>query len=308
MQLPHPPEHLCSGFLFFMSKKVLEVSETEFISLHLDTLIVRKHGARVTLPLKTLDTILITNPYCNISVPLLNKIVENNINLIVCNTKFQPTMQILPISSYYSNKNYLWQIRWTDEQKNQIWKQLVKLKIINYARLINHLNITTDDNIEKLTNYYTNVVDGDLNNCEGHAAKLSFKLLYGEDFSRSQKDDIINKYLNYGYIVLMTYVSRTLIKNGLDNRIGIFHKSFNNHFALSCDIMEPFRPIIDYLTFSYLIKNQNDDFKSYKKDLFISFENFIFPNGKNLNQVIDMLVKAIINNKINERDFNIDWS
>ncbi|SYV95574.1 CRISPR-associated endonuclease Cas1, subtype II/NMENI, partial [Mycoplasmoides gallisepticum] len=95
-----------------MSKKVLEVSETEFISLHLDTLIVRKHGARVTLPLKTLDTILITNPYCNISVPLLNKIVENNINLIVCNTKFQPTMQILPISSYYSNKNYLWQIRW----------------------------------------------------------------------------------------------------------------------------------------------------------------------------------------------------
>ncbi|SYV95576.1 CRISPR-associated endonuclease Cas1, subtype II/NMENI, partial [Mycoplasmoides gallisepticum] len=173
--------------------------------------------------------------------------------------------------------------------------------------MINHLNITTDDNIEKLTNYYTNVVDGDLNNCEGHAAKLSFKLLYGEDFSRSQKDDIINKYLNYGYIVLMTYVSRTLVKNGLDNRIGIFHKSFNNHFALSCDIMEPFRPIIDYLTFSYLIKNQNDDFKSYKKDLFISFENFIFPNGKNLNQVIDMLIKAIINNKINERDFNIDW-
>lgn len=74
---------------------------------------------------------------------------------------------------------------------------------------------------------------------EGHIAKLTFKNLYGSTFNRSDKENEINKFLNYGYTILMTYVSRNLVKKGYDNRIGGFHKSFNNHFALATDLMEP---------------------------------------------------------------------
>ncbi|WP_416738709.1 type II CRISPR-associated endonuclease Cas1 [Mycoplasma sp. 005V] len=290
-----------------MSKKVIEIAQTEYLSLFLDTLIVNKDGARITIPLRTIDTILITNPFCSITVPLLNKIVNYNINLIICNSKYQPTIQINPINSYYSNKNYLSQIRWDETFKNQIWKQIVRLKIINYSKLIYHLNIATDDEINKLVDYYCNVKLGDETNCEGHAAKLSFKLLYGSSFSRSDDENIINKFLNFGYIVLMSYVSRSLIKNGLDNRLGIFHKSFNNYFALACDVMEIFRPVIDYFTYSFLIKEQNDSFSEYKKTLFSSFENLIFKNRKSLNDLIEQFIKSIILGNIIEEDYIIDW-
>ncbi|MFV8401193.1 type II CRISPR-associated endonuclease Cas1 [Mycoplasma sp. 2634B] len=290
-----------------MSKKVIEIAQTEYLSLFLDTLIVNKDGARITIPLRTIDTILITNPFCSITVPLLNKIVNYNINLIICNNKYQPTIQINPINSYYSNKNYLAQIRWDETFKNQIWKQIVRLKIINYSKLIYHLNIATDDEINKLVDYYSSVKLGDETNCEGHAAKLSFKLLYGNSFSRSDDENIVNNFLNFGYIVLMSYVSRSLIKNGLDNRLGIFHKSFNNYFALACDVMEIFRPVIDYFTYSFLIKEQNDSFSEYKKTLFSSFENLIFKNHKSLNDLIDQFIKSIISGNIIEEDYIIDW-
>ncbi|WP_416754819.1 type II CRISPR-associated endonuclease Cas1 [Mycoplasma sp. 654] len=290
-----------------MSKKVIEIAQTEYLSLFLDTLIINKDGTRIMIPLRTIDTILITNPFCSITVPLLNKIVDNNINLIICNNKYQPTIQINPINSYYSNKNYLAQIRWDQTFKNKMWKHIIRLKIINYAKLIYYLNIASEEDINKLVEYYSNVKEGDENNCEGHAAKLSFKLLYGSTFSRSDDNNIINKFLNFGYIVLMSYVSRSLIKNGLDNRLGIFHKSFNNYFALACDVMEIFRTIIDYFTYSFLIKDKNDSFTEYKKALFSAFENLIFKNHKSWNDLIDQFIKSIISGHVIEEEYIIDW-
>ncbi|MFV8468946.1 type II CRISPR-associated endonuclease Cas1 [Mycoplasma sp. B6188] len=290
-----------------MSKKVIEIAQTEYLSLFLDTLIISKDGSRITIPLRTIDTILITNPFCSITVPLLNKIVTYNINLIICNNKYQPTIQINPINSYYSNKNYLAQIRWDEAFKSKMWKHIIRLKIINYTKLIYHLNIATDNDINKLIEYYSIVKQKDEGNCEGHAAKLSFKLLYGSSFNRSDDDNIINKFLNFGYIVLMTYVSRCLIKNGLDNRIGIFHKSFNNYFALACDIMEIFRPVIDYFTYTFLVKEKNESFVEYKKKIFSSFENLILRNNKSLNDLIDQFIKAIISGNVIEEEYIIDW-
>lgn len=90
-----------------MAKKVVEIKETEYLFFHLNSLIVKKENNKIVLPLSDIDTILISNPYCTISVPLINAIVSNNINLIICNKDFEPNVQLLSISGYYSNKNFL---------------------------------------------------------------------------------------------------------------------------------------------------------------------------------------------------------
>ncbi|SYV96798.1 CRISPR-associated endonuclease Cas1, subtype II/NMENI, partial [Mycoplasmopsis edwardii] len=107
----------------------------------------------------------------------------------------------------------------------------------------------------------------------------------------------------------MTYVSRSIVKNGLDNRIGIFHKSFNNHFALSSDVMEPLRPIIDKLVYSHIQSYDKKDFMLFKKDLFCLFEEKIKVNNSLLtvNEYIDKLIKKMILNDINIEEFVIEW-
>jgi len=53
-------------------------------------------------------------------------------------------------------------------------------------------------------------------------AKYFFQKLYGKDFVRFA-DDNINGALNYGYKILTSALSRTLISYGLNNHLGIKH-------------------------------------------------------------------------------------
>nr|WP_322958838.1 type II CRISPR-associated endonuclease Cas1 [Mycoplasmopsis canis]WQQ12208.1 type II CRISPR-associated endonuclease Cas1 [Mycoplasmopsis canis] len=292
-----------------MSKKVLEISQSEYISYFLNSLIVKSEEKRIIVPISQIDTVLVSNPRCNISVPLLNELVAQNVNIIICDSKFKPTVQISPIQGYYSNKNFLNQINWGKDFKGFIWREIIKTKIVNYTKLIYYLDITSEEEIDKLIKYYESVLINDRSNCEGHAAKLSFKILYGSSFSRDD-ENIINTFLDYGYTVLMTYVSRSIIKNGLDNRIGIFHKSFNNHFALSCDLMEPLRALIDKLVYTHIYIYGKKDFILFKKDLFCMFEEKIaIKNTKlSVNEYIDKIVKSVINNNLICEDFIIEWS
>ena len=84
---------------------------------------------------------------------------------------------------------------------------------------------------------------------------MYFQGLFGKEFKRFD-EDIINAGLNYGYAILRSQVSKTLIAKGLNTTLGIFHKGPNNNFNLSDDIMEPFRPIIDVWVFKNLINEK----------------------------------------------------
>ena len=65
------------------------------------------------------------------------------------------------------------------------------------------------------------------------------------DFTRSA-DNSINAGLNYGYSILLSAFNREIVANGYLTQLGIFHNNMFNQFNLASDLMEPFRPVIDY--------------------------------------------------------------
>jgi len=60
------------------------------------------------------------------------------------------------------------------------------------------------------------------------------------------KEDITNLLLDIGYTFLFHYVDSLLRLFGFDTYKGVYHKLFFQRKSLSCDIMEPLRPLIDY--------------------------------------------------------------
>ena len=98
--------------------------------------------------------------------------------------------------------------------------------------------------IERLSEFCEEVEEGDLTNREGLAAKMYFRELFGPNFKRFDYD-IINAGLNYGYAILRSQISKTIVAKGLNPNIGIHHIGYDNFFNLSDDIIEVFRPIID---------------------------------------------------------------
>ncbi|MCM1107695.1 MAG: type V CRISPR-associated endonuclease Cas1 [Clostridium sp.] len=84
---------------------------------------------------------------------------------------------------------------------------------------------------------------------EGMAAKSFFTAFY-QDFDWHQrrprtKCDALNATLDIGYTILFNYIECFLRMFGFDLYVGIYHRMWFKRKSLVCDIMEPFRPIID---------------------------------------------------------------
>ena len=90
------------------------------------------------------------------------------------------------------------------------------------------------------------VKSGDPDNVEAQAARRYWHMLFGSDFRRDRFGDMPNPLLNYGYTVLRAAVARAVVAAGLHPSLGIHHHNRANPMCLVDDLMEPFRPLVDY--------------------------------------------------------------
>ena len=137
---------------------------------------------------------------------------------------------------------------WSADIKASVWKSIVARKIEGQAAVLNKTDHNTE--CEKLRSYIPEIELNDITNREGHAAKVYFNALFGMEFSRAEKENVINAELNYGYSILLSTVAREVVANGYMTQIGIHHDNVFNQLNLASDLMEPFRPFVDYLVFN----------------------------------------------------------
>lgn len=195
-------------------------------------------------PLCEISTILIENTQTTMTSYLINKVVEKGIKLALCNEKHQIQSEVVSLTNHHSQSgNIHLQINWSETIKAKLWAAIIKEKISMQKQAISYL---TGGYSQLIDDYYQNVVDGDMTNREGQAARLHFNTLFGQNFVRHQDDDI-NAMLNYGYAIIHSHVSRVVVLNGYITNIGIKHVGKTNPFNLSYDFMEPFRPIVDII-------------------------------------------------------------
>jgi CRISPR-associated protein Cas1 len=156
------------------------------------------------------------------------------------------------------------------------------------------INCRSQEKIKKIYQYIDEIHDGDVSNREGHAAKVYFNELFGKDFTRDD-DCLTNSALNYGYTVIRSAMSRTVVSKGLHPSISLFHHNMYDAYALADDLMEPFRPIVD----NFVISNIKDwDYfgRDQKLALINLLNTIISFNGKEqyLTNAMSMYVDSII--------------
>jgi len=139
-----------------------------------------------------------------------------------------------------------------------IAKHIIENKIRNQIDTLD-LQRWKDDrmrtDISTLEHYATSVSDlgGDFRNLmglEGSASRIYFR----NNFSMSTwtgrrprvKSDFINSTLDIGYTILFNLVDAMLGLYGFDTYKGLYHREFYMRKSLVCDMVEPFRPLIDW--------------------------------------------------------------
>lgn len=225
-----------------MSWRTILISQSSKLDYSMGYMVVRQ--AEVTkINIDEIHTLIIETTAVSVTVALLSELIKKKVKIIFCDEKRNPSSELV---SYYgshdTSSKIRNQIKWSDDIKAAVWTEIVTEKIRKQEE---HLSFWDLPEAEMLKNYIAEIEFGDASNREGHAAKVYFNALFGLDFTRTS-DNSINAALNYGYSLLLSSVSREISINGYITQLGVFHDNMFNQFNLASDLMEPFRPIVDF--------------------------------------------------------------
>ena len=206
-----------------------------------DFMIVRGDEVKM-IHLSEINTVIIDSTQVSLTSYLLCEFVKRKIKVIFCDEKRNPSSELVGYYGSHDTSNKVRkQIQWSRHSKEAIWTEIVTEKIRKQKELLKNLG---KEEAGLLEAYLQEIGWNDETNREGHAAKVYFNALFGMDFTRSA-DIPVNAALNYGYSILLSAFNREVSANGYLTQLGIFHGNMFNHFNLACDLMEPFRVIVD---------------------------------------------------------------
>ena len=272
----------------------LSISNNQLVMIDEDN-----NNEKNKISLNDISAIVIENCHCKISAILQLRLVENNIPIIICNEKHQPEIHSLGLFNHFQvTLRINEQIEWSKKKKENLWLKIVENKIENQKELLKYLE-KSDISIARLEAYKENLKKDDISaeHQEAIASRIYFQELYSNNFKRFNEDGV-NSALNYGYMILRSIISSKIVAKGFHPSLGLHHKSQFNAYNFSDDIIEIFRPMVDYLI--YMNKDILNEIKLSKeirqKILLVAQQKVFFKEKKyNFSQVIDYYLDSIRN-------------
>ncbi len=226
------------------------------------------------VPIEDIGTIVLDHHGIRITQPAVNKLLANNVSLIYCdNVTHMPTGLLMPLeSNTIQSERFRFQIEASTVLKKRLWQQTVQSKIENQAFVYEATQLKKS---VFLTRRKSEVKSGDSDNQEGQAARHYWgELFTPENFTRDRFGVPPNNYLNYGYAILRAATARAISGSGLLPTLGIHHHNRYNAFCLADDLMEPYRPWVDYLVWKKMqAKSIYEDLSTEDKADFIRLLN-----------------------------------
>ncbi len=229
-----------------MTDRLLDFSESPaFLSLDNGLLSIRiDNQGTQTVPLSELAAIVTSHRQVVLTQNLLAALGQAGVVLICCDEKHRPASMLLPLEGHHAQaERFAAQACASAPVKKRIWQALVRAKISMQAQTLLALH-GQDFGIAPLARA---VRSGDPSNVEATAAQRYWPKLFGDPaFRRSSDEEPRNALLNYGYAVLRAITARAVCACGLHPSLGVNHRNRYNPFCLADDLMEPFRPLVDF--------------------------------------------------------------
>lgn len=282
-----------------MSWRTIVVTNTSKLDYQMGFMVVRGEET-VRVHINEIEMLIIESTAVSLTAYLINELIKNKVKVVFCDEKRNPSSELMPYyGSHDTSAKIRHQMEWSKDNKAAVWTEIVSDKIRKQAE---HLKDLKKKENELLYHYISELEFGDETNREGHAAKVYFNALFGKDFSRSEENPI-NAALNYGYSLILSMFNREVVSNGYITQIGLFHDNMFNQFNLACDLMEPYRPLID----RQVVEMNPKQFEKDEKHEMVSVLNKeIFIDGRKelLGKAIKVYTRSIFD-ALNDQDISL---
>lgn len=218
-----------------------------------------------------------------VTTPLIDHCTRNGIPIVVMKPNLRPVF----FFSITAEANFLLRKRQFELHEGDLTipKVLVTNKLRNQLALLKRTRLKTDV-VQKAKNQLSEALEfvwsaNDLRTLmgiEGRAARTFFgayyeKLGWQTRLPRTRTDPI-NTILDIGYTILFNFIEANIRLFGFDPYVGVYHRLWFKRKSLVCDLVEPFRCLID----RQVLKGFNlgqfklEDFKLIRNEYFLKYE------------------------------------
>jgi CRISPR-associated protein Cas1 len=205
---------------------------------------------------------------CSLTSVMIRNCKRYGVSVFLCNRNFLAYARIISTAE----GNYLLrekQYSWNETSELEMAKKLVLNKIENQVELLLEQKMTKSPaSLKDIKLKAAEAKKGkDLLGLEGSASKFFFQEYFSEMGWKRRlpraKTDVSNVLLDIGYTMLFNFIDGMAGIYGFDSYKGFYHRLFFQRKSLVCDLMEPFRCIIDKAIVKayHLGQIDEDDFK-----------------------------------------------
>jgi CRISPR-associated protein Cas1 len=228
-----------------MIKRILEISSGPArLSIAYRQLVIERQGQdKTTVPCEDIGVVLIDHPAVSYTHAVFTTLAEAGAAVVLCAANHHPASLILPLEgNTVQTERFHAQLEASLPLKKRLWQALISAKIRLQATVLRAAT-GEDAGLEPLA---VRVRSGDRENYEAQAAQRYWPRLMGPDFRRRRDGPPPNLLLNYGYTVIRAAAARALCAAGLMPTVGIHHHNRSDAFCLADDMVEPYRPYVDW--------------------------------------------------------------
>lgn len=228
-----------------MIGRVIEIaSDGRHLAVQRGFMTVSAEGKEVgRVPLDDIGVLLCHAHGLTYSNNLLVELSQRGTSVVLCGANHMPSAWVWPIDGHHVQALRMrHQLEAEEALRKRLWQVLVRAKIRQQGAILERMG-KPDGAFDMLAR---KVRSGDPENIEAQAARRYWPLAMGDEFRRDREAEGANAMLNYGYTVLRAGVARAVVSTGLHPSIGLHHANRGNPMCLVDDLMEPFRPLVDF--------------------------------------------------------------
>ena len=228
-----------------MIRKTVEFSTpgTRLSVAHRQLVVDRPGRPKTTRPIEDLGVVIVDDVRATYTQAVFLELLDVGATVLVSGRDHLPTGMMLPVDAHHvQTERHRAQIEASEPVRKRAWQALVRAKIGQQAAVLTHFT----GHHSGLGPMVRRVRSGDPENLEAQAAQRYWPRLFGKAFRRDREAEGVNALLNYGYAIVRAATARAIVAAGLIPSLGVHHRHRGNPFCLADDLLEPYRPYVDW--------------------------------------------------------------
>jgi CRISPR-associated protein Cas1 len=228
-----------------MLRKTIEfgTAGTRLSVAHRQLVVERPDLPKATLPIEDLGVVIVDDCRAIYTQAVFTELLAAGATVLVTGKDHLPVGMMLPLDGHHAaTERHHAQIDASEPVRKRVWQALIITKVAQQGAVL----AAFSPNDGGLLAMSKRVRSGDPDNIEAQAAQRYWPRLFGKDFRRDRNADGVNAALNYGYAIIRAALARAIVASGLIPSLGVFHKNRSNPFCLADDLLEAFRPFVDW--------------------------------------------------------------